>query len=197
MGGSFDPVHAGHVALAESALTHLNLDQVRWVPVGQAWQKSRALAPATDRAEMVRLAVQHEPRFVVDDIEIRRAGLSYTLDTVKAFQSQEPQAKWFLILGLDQYRNLPTWHGWQELLDRVDLAVACRESDTLPELTLGRASRLPMSPVPVSSTDIRQQLLAGRAPESLAPTLVSGPVARYIAQHQLYADRHNPLNGHP
>lgn len=197
MGGSFDPVHVGHVALAESALAHLQLDEVRWVPVGQAWQKSRAMTPADHRVNMVRLATAHDPRFVVSTIEVERSGASYTLDTVKAFQSHQPDAQWFLIIGLDQYNNLTTWHGWQELLDRVELAVACRDAENLPDLTLGRATALPMRPLPASSTHIRQQLLAGVDPNSLVPTMVSEPVARYIAQYQLYADRHTPLNGHP
>lgn len=199
MGGSFDPVHAGHVALAESALQYLQLDEIRWVPVGQAWQKSRDLAPAEHRVNMVKLAAAHEPRFVVDPIEVNRAGPSYTLDTVRALQEQagSTACDWFLILGLDQYRNLPTWHGWRELLGRVQLAVACRDADALPELKLGRAIALPMPPLSVSSTTIRQQILAGADPKTLVPTMVSDAVARYIAQHQLYADRHPPLNGHP
>lgn len=197
MGGSFDPVHVGHVALAESALAHLGLDEVRWVPVGQAWQKSRAMTPADHRVNMVRLATAHDPRFVVSTIEVDRVGASYTLDTVQAFQANQPDAQWFLIIGLDQYNNLTTWHGWQELLVRVELAVACRDAERLPDLTLGRATALPMKPLLSSSTHIRQQLLAGVDPNSLVPTMVSEPVARYIAQHQLYADRHTPLNGHP
>ncbi len=201
LGGSFDPVHAGHVALATCALQHLQLDEVRWVPVGQAWQKSRVLAPAEHRVAMVRLAIAHEPRFTVDTQEVERAGPSYTLDTVRALQAQASQeggaSEWYLIIGLDQYRNLPTWHGWEELLTRVHLAVACRDSDALPKLNLGQACALPMPPLSVSSTHIRQQLLAGEDPNSLVPTMVSNAVARYIAQHQLYADRHTPLNGHP
>ena len=199
MGGSFDPVHAGHVALATCALQQLDLDEVRWVPVGQAWQKSRVLTPAADRIDMVKLAVAHEPRFVVDTIEVDRPGPSYTLDTVRTFQDRagNESIDWYLIIGQDQYRNLTTWHGWQELLERVHLAVACRDSDALPDLTLGTAFALAMPPISVSSTEIRQHLLAGEDPKSLVPTMVSDAVARYIAQHQLYADRHTPLHGHP
>ncbi|MGE5451195.1 MAG: nicotinate-nucleotide adenylyltransferase [Acidobacteriota bacterium] len=201
LGGSFDPVHAGHVALATCALAHLQLDEVRWVPVGQAWQKSRVLTPAEHRVAMVRLATAHEPRFTVDTQEVERAGPSYTLDTVRALQAQAASesipTQWYLIIGMDQYRNLPTWNGWQELLECVHLAVACRDSETLPNLDLGQVCALPMPPMPVSSTRIRQQLLAGEDPNSLVPTMVSDAVARYIAQHQLYADRQPPLNGHP
>jgi len=193
MGGSFDPVHSAHVALAETALQHLALDEVRWIPVGQAWQKARALAPAAHRLAMVEAAVAHEPRFVVDDIEVRRAGPSYTLDTVKALQAQHPDAaQWVLIIGQDQYANLATWHDWPELLQRVNLAVACRGDQvvTAPAALQDHphtVTRLPLPPMPVSSTDIRARLARGADPASLAPSLVSPGVARYIAHHQLYA----------
>ena len=193
MGGSFDPVHVAHVALAESALQALALDEVRWVPVGQPWQKARQLAPAEHRVAMVEQAVAHEPRFVVDRIEVDRSGPSYTLDTVQALQAAHPDVTgWCLIIGLDQYLNLPTWQGWRELLGRVTLAVAVREGGQ-PEASTELAAHphrmlpLPMAPHAVSSTDIRTRLARGETPESLVPTLLSEGVARYIANHQLYA----------
>lgn len=197
MGGSFDPVHVGHVALAESALIALQLDEVRWVPVGQPWQKARQLAPAEHRLAMVERAVAHEPRFTVDRIEVDREGPSYTLDTVRVLQAAHPEVtEWCLIIGLDQYLNLPTWQGWTELLARVTLAVATREGAhpgaspaCSPELAAHphRMHPLPMAPQAVSSTDIRTRLTRGETPESLVPTLLSEGVARYIANHQLYA----------
>jgi nicotinate-nucleotide adenylyltransferase len=193
MGGSFDPVHVAHVALAESALGALGLDQVRWIPVGQPWQKARRLAAAEHRLAMVEQAVAHEPRFVVDRIEVDRPGPSYTLDTVKALQAAHPGvAQWCLIIGLDQYLNLPSWHGWTELLARVTLAVATRGGvpPQAPAELLGHPHRmvtLPMAPHAVSSTEIRARLNRGETPESLVPTLLSAGVARYIANHQLYA----------
>ncbi len=208
MGGSFDPVHQAHVALAKVALDHLQLDEVRWIPVGQPWQKARQLAPAADRLAMVALATAHEPRFVVDDIEVARGGPSYTLDTVKALADRPDGqgAEWFLIIGQDQCANLHTWHGWQELLGLVTLAVACR-GDQQPKASAALAAvphrlvRLPMPPMSVSSTDIRARLSQGRPGESvaqtLAPALVPEAVAGYIANHQLYAPGHPPLNGHP
>jgi len=193
MGGSFDPVHVAHVALAESALAALGLDQVRWIPVGQPWQKARQLAPAAHRVAMVEQAVAHEPRFVVDRIEVDRGGPSYTLETVQALQAAHPEvSEWCLIIGLDQYLNLPSWHGWTELLARVTLAVATRAGvEPEPPLELAahphRMLSLPMTPHAVSSTDIRSRLTRGETPESLVPTLLSEGVARYIANHQLYA----------
>jgi nicotinate-nucleotide adenylyltransferase len=197
MGGSFDPVHTAHLALARTALAHLSLDQVRWIPVGQPWQKARRLAAPEHRLAMVTLATQGEPRFTVDDIEIRRDGPSYTLDTVRELQArgglgQEARNHWFLIIGQDQYANLPTWHGWHELIDRVTLAVACRgDQQPRPARELAdtphRMVVLPMPPMTVSSTDIRARLAQGDAADTLAPAMVPPAVARYIANHQLYA----------
>lgn len=193
MGGSFDPVHRAHVELAEVALRHLQLDEVRWIPVGQPWQKARQLASAADRRAMVELATAHEPRFAVDPIELNRVGPSYTRDTVAALQeaASEP-TEWFLIIGQDQYANFPTWQGWHELLQALTLAVACRGHDlpVAPEAMQGlnyRVLDLPLPPLAISSTDIRARLARGEEPISLAPELVSAPVARYIATHQLYA----------
>ena len=208
MGGSFDPVHQAHLALAHTALEHLQLDEVRWIPVGQPWQKARQLAPAADRLAMVRLATEHEPRFVVDTTELDQPGPSYTLDTVRALLARpEGQgAELFLIIGQDQYANLHTWHGWQALLTLVTLAVA-RRGDQLPQPSAELAAvphrrvPLPMPPMTVSSTDIRARLSQGRPGEdvaqTLAPALVPEAVAGYIANHQLYAPGHPPLNGHP
>ncbi len=193
MGGSFDPVHSAHVALAASALAHLQLDEVRWIPVGQAWQKVRRLAPAADRVAMVQAAIAHEPRFVLDLTEVLRDGPSFTLDTVRALQAARPEVReWVLIIGLDQYLNLPTWQGWQELLQRVTLAVATREPfEPVPPEALRshphRMVHLPMAPQAVSSTEVRERLALGESPESLAPELIPVSVARYIANHQLYA----------
>ena len=191
MGGSFDPVHVAHVALAEAAQRHLALDEVRWVPVGQAWQKARQLVSAEHRLAMVQAAIAHEPRFVLDDCEVRRGGPSYTLDTVKELQARWPGCEWFLIIGQDQYANLPTWQGCDELVSRVTLAVACRGGDEprAPAVLEGRhrVVRLPLPALHVSSTEIRAHLNQGQSPTSLVPHWLSEPVARYIANHQLYA----------
>ena len=89
-GGSFDPVHNAHVALARLALEQLELDEVRWIPVGQPWQKSRQLSDGADREAMVRLAIAREPRFTLDRIELRRRGVTFTLDTVRELVAAEP-----------------------------------------------------------------------------------------------------------
>jgi nicotinate-nucleotide adenylyltransferase len=185
-GGSFDPVHNAHLALATTALDQLRLDELRWIPVGQPWQKARRLAAAADREAMVRLAIAGEPRFVLDRVELRRSGPTFTLDTVRELVAAEPGNAWFLILGQDQYASLHTWHDWRELLARVTLAIANRPGAALavnPEIARAehQVVRLPM--MDVSSTEVRRRVAAG---ESIAD-LVPDTVARYIGQRRLYS----------
>jgi nicotinate-nucleotide adenylyltransferase len=184
-GGSFDPVHNAHLALARTALRDLKLDQLRWVPVGNPWQKARALAPAEHRLAMLRLAIEGEPRFAIEDCELRRHGPSYTLDTVRELQAGTPDAQWFLLIGQDQYRNLHTWHGVDQLLQRVTPAVARRpgsadDADARVQATPGAVLSLP--PMDLSATDIRARAAAGEDVSSLVPPAV----AQYIHQHRLY-----------
>ncbi len=184
-GGSFDPVHNAHVALARLALEQLGLAQVRWIPVGQPWQKSRHLSDGADREAMVRLAIAGEPRFVLDRIELRRRGVSYTLDTVRELAAAEPETEWVLILGQDQYANLHTWRDWRELVALVTLAIANRP-DAAP-LVNDQIARTPhqMVSLPmmeISSTDIRRRVAAGEPIAGLVPEAV----ARYIERRRLY-----------
>jgi len=184
-GGSFDPVHNAHVVLATTALEQLKLDELRWIPVGQPWQKARRLAAAADREAMVRLAIAGEPRFVLDPVELRRRGPTFTLDTVRELVAAEPGSSWFLILGQDQYASLHTWRDWRELLGLVTLAIANRPGAALAVNTQiarveHQAVLLPM--MDVSSTEVRRRVAAG---ESIAD-LVPEAVARYIEQHRLY-----------
>ena len=187
-GGSFDPVHLAHVALARVALEHLQLDELRWVPVGDAWQKQRTLSPAVHRAAMVELAIEGESRFVLEPCELARSGPSYTLETVKELQAREPTpCDWFLVIGQDQYAHFDSWHGWRELLDRVTLAVAGR-AGVAPRAagklidTPHQVRYLPLPPMTISATEIRARV----ARHEPIDTLVPAEVARYIAQHRLY-----------
>ena len=185
-GGSFDPVHDAHVALATTALDQLSLDELRWIPVGQPWQKTRRLAPAADREAMVRLAIAGEPRFVLDRIELRRRGPTFTLDTVRELVAAEAGREWFLILGQDQYASLHTWRDWPELLGLVTLAIANRPGAAIavnPQIAKAehRVVRLPM--MNVSSTEIRRRVAAGEPIADLVPDAV----ARYIEAHRLYS----------
>jgi len=184
-GGSFDPVHNAHLALARAALDALALDEVRWIPVGHPWQKARAITPAVHREAMLRLALAGAPRQIVDRIEIERAGPSYTLDTVQALAAAEPATAWVLLIGQDQYAGLHTWNGWRELLARVTLAVARRPGapqTVNPDVERAGYHAVPLPMMDVSATDIRAHVAAGRDISDLVPAAVAG----YIARHGLY-----------
>lgn len=187
-GGSFDPVHRAHLALAHTALRTLGLHSLRWVPAGQPWQKlgTRDITPAVHRLAMLQAALAHEPRFVVDPIELDRPGPSYTLDTVRALRAAEPGVHWVLLIGQDQHARLHTWHGWQALLGLVELAVARRPgvASAAPPEVLAHPHRELLMPLhAASSSAVREAVRAGH---DLTP-LVTPEVARYIAQHRLYA----------
>jgi len=184
-GGSFDPVHNAHLALAQSALAELRLDELRWIPAGLAYQKTRPLTAAHHRVAMVALAIRHEPRFVLDESELSRAGPSYTLDTVRAAQAAQPAAQWFLIIGADQYAGLHTWKDWPELLARVTLAVANRPGAVPPvdaEVLREPHRVVPLPMLDISSTEVRTRVAAGRSIDTLVPA----QVARYIESTALY-----------
>lgn len=187
-GGSFDPVHRAHLALARTALVELQLDRLLWLPAGHAWQKARALTPAVHRLAMLRLALADEPRFVVDPRETQRAGPSYTLETVLELRAEQPQARLFLIIGQDQYAGLHTWHGCAQLLQQVALAVAVRPGapPTADAAVRGHPVQwLTLPPTSVAATDIRQCVARGASIEDLVPP----EVARYIESHGLYQGR--------
>ena len=129
LGGSFDPVHHGHVGLAQTALDQLGLEHVRFIPAAQSWQKGAPGASGTQRADMLYLAVATAayPRFCVDERELTRGGVSYTIDTARELRAEfGADTALCLLLGADQFLNLPTWRDWRALLDLVNLAVAGR-----------------------------------------------------------------------
>jgi nicotinate-nucleotide adenylyltransferase len=187
-GGSFDPPHLAHLALARAALGELALERVLWVPAGQPWQKTgRALAPAVHRVAMVKLLIAGEPRFEIDERELHRTGPSYTLDTLRELQGQQPGTAWWLILGQDQLARFETWHGWREILALAGLAVAARGEESVRE-SAGLAGCphalrvLPMPALTHSATEARTRSAAGADLDAL----VGEPVARYIARHRMY-----------
>ncbi|MDQ7955711.1 MAG: nicotinate (nicotinamide) nucleotide adenylyltransferase [Pseudomonadota bacterium] len=192
-GGAFDPPHRTHLDLARAALAQAGLAELRIFPTGQAWHKARTLSGAADRLAMARLAFAEVPGAVVDAREIERDGPTYTLDTLRELQAERPDAQLVLMMGTDQARALPTWHGWQEILSiaivliaaRADLAGAEGRFDpqALPGLPSGaRFEFLHVTPVATSATDIRARAGRGEDISSLVPL----PVARYIDQHHLY-----------
>jgi len=192
LGGSFDPVHRAHLALGQAALTELDLDELRWIPAGQPWQKASDITPAEHRVAMLRLAIPVDDRHVLDTREIERAGPSYTIDTVLSLHAEQPDTDWFLILGSDQFIRLPTWHRVKELLLLVTLAVAARPGSELVDGSALAGAMdlhcLTLPPMDVSSTAVRSARDAGKAWSNLVPT----PVAQYIETHHLYAEATRP-----
>lgn len=188
-GGSFDPPHRAHLALARVALQTLALDELRWLPAGAPWQKtSRPLTSAEHRLAMLAALLADEPGQVIDDRELRRGGPTYTIDTVRELQAERPDAQWFFILGQDQYGRFDTWRDWPELLSRLTLAVAARDGQPpVPPPALAavphRLEVLPLPRLDLAASDIRARAAAGQ-PITAA---VGEPVARYIDQHRLYA----------
>ena len=188
-GGAFDPPHHSHVALAHAALDQLALDMLHVLPTGQAWHKARAVTAAEHRLAMAKLAFADLPRVQVDARELHRSGPSYTIDTLHELQAEHPGARFFLVLGADQARALPTWRAWQEILQIATISIADRDDGTpesAPFDAINGASahiqRLHLPPTPLSATDIRQRLALGQGIAHLVPA----PVARYIDLHHLY-----------
>lgn len=184
-GGTFDPPHNAHLALARQALADLALDELRWIPAGQPYQKARTITPAVHREAMVTLAIAGEPRFVLERCELERDGPSYTIDTVRELQAREPAAHWFLLIGADQYAGLPGWREWRELLARVTLAVAQRPG-TAPPADAGLAG-VPVAGIALPPTDVSATVIRARAATGASITdLVPPGVASYIDRHHLY-----------
>ncbi|MET3494208.1 nicotinate (nicotinamide) nucleotide adenylyltransferase [Variovorax boronicumulans] len=193
-GGAFDPPHNAHVALAKAALAQLDLKELHIIPTGQAWHKSRTLTPKEDRLAMTRLAFGDlEGTVVIDSREVLRDGPTYTLDTLRELQKEQPGAQLILIMGADQASALPSWHGWQAILGAAIVSVAYRALSTggtarfdpkmLPNLPAGaRFEALELAAMDTSATEIRRRAALGLDISSLVPPTV----ARYIDQHHLY-----------
>ncbi len=192
LGGSFDPVHVGHLRLAETAYEQAELERVIFVPAGHQWRKAdQQMAAAGDRCEMVRLAIAGNPYFEISTLEVEREGPSYSDVTLEALQEESPGAELVFILGEDTLADLPNWHAPERVLELARLAVAGRAggggpaaSEALPGGLRGRVIWLDMPPVDVSATDIRERVRAGRSIEGLVPEAVRD----YIAAEGLYRD---------
>jgi nicotinate-nucleotide adenylyltransferase len=188
-GGAFDPPHLAHRALAEVALAQLQLDELRVLPTGQAWHKTRQLTAAEHRLAMAQLAFDALPGVVLDDREIRRAGPSYTLDTLRELRDEQPQAELYLIMGKDQADVLPTWRNWQDIVRIAIICVADRDGLTGQETQFNpppemapRFRKLSMPAMDISATGIRARIASQ---QGISP-LVCEAVARYIEDHHLY-----------
>ena len=125
-GGTFDPVHYGHLRTAFELQQAVNLDEVRFIPCGDPPHKNITIANAKQRLEMVELAIRDQSGFVADDREIRRVGASYTVDTLASLREEFPDASLCLILGMDAFLGIPQWHQWRQLLNLANIIVAHR-----------------------------------------------------------------------
>jgi nicotinate-nucleotide adenylyltransferase len=189
LGGTFDPVHNGHLALGAAAREALALDEVLFIPAGDPWRKgARAITGAEHRLAMLRLAVEDIDAFAVSDIELRREGPTYTADTLEALAAERLDDAFWFIVGADALADVPNWHAPERLARHALLAVAPRgDSDVrslvaaLPALA-GRIETFTMPPVQISSTEVRARVRAGEDISGCVP----GAVARYIAAHRLY-----------
>ncbi len=188
-GGSFDPPHAAHLALALSALQHLELDRLLIVPTGQAWHKKRTLSASHHRLAMARLGFADLARVAIDTREIERPGPSYTIDTLREIAADWPGADLFLLIGEDQARAWQQWHEGAQIPRLATICVAARPTSSgeegdfqAPQAWQQRFLRLPLAPMALSATELRARLGAHQNVSLMVPE----PVARYIEDHHLY-----------
>jgi nicotinate-nucleotide adenylyltransferase len=213
LGGSFNPVHNGHLTIARQAREALGLDRILFVPTSHPPHKpTGSLAPSQDRYEMVRLAIASDPSLAISDVEIRRPGKSYSIDTIRLLQQEYgAQTKLFFLIGLDAFLDFPSWRDPLTLLKLCSFVVLSRPGlsfrslstvallppipyPSLADLDAGRISRieaqigtqnlicLKLLPSAVSASDIRSRIRQGLAVANLLPPLVES----YILQHHLY-----------
>lgn len=184
-GGTFDPIHRGHVELANAVRVSLDLDRMLVVVANHPWQKQdRPVTPAEDRFAMVAAALADQPGLEASRLELDRGGPSYTVDTVRQLRAEDPDAELFVVVGADVVNTLDTWHHPEKLREMVTLAVVDRPGAAHPDPPSGwRSVRVAVRPVAVSSTDLRFALEAGETVTGLIPDAV----IRCISDRGLYA----------
>jgi nicotinate-nucleotide adenylyltransferase len=187
MGGTFDPIHVGHLRAAENAREGLGLDEVRFLPAQVPPHRAAPATSARDRFAMVALATALHPRFVADDLELRREGPSYTVDTIARLRDERPGDDLVLIVGSDTYPELSSWREHDRLFGMCTVAVVSRPDDGRPERAPAAAYAEGVRAVPgpglaVSATDIRRRVKEGLSIRYLVPETV----ADYIAKRGLY-----------
>jgi nicotinate-nucleotide adenylyltransferase len=192
-GGTFDPIHFGHLRTAFELLQALRLHEMRFMPAGTPPHREVTVASAAERLAMVQAATQGQDGFVVDDREIRREGLSYSVDTMRTLRADFPDHSLCLIVGMDAFLGLPKWHQWRELLDLAHLVVAHRPGWRAPSMGplgellvdrgTGRIGDLhesragciyihAVTQLEISSTELRKLIASGRDPRYLMPDAV-------------------------
>ena len=183
-GGSFDPIHHGHLIVGRVAAESLSLDQIRYVPAReQPFKRGRHVAPATHRAAMLDLAVAGEPGFGIERAELERAGPSYTVETLEALRAREPDAAFTLLLGADAAQELGAWHRAADLPALARIVAFARPGTSIPASPL-IAATIEVPSVAISATEIRRRVREGRSIRYWVPDAV----AEYVARHRLYLD---------
>jgi nicotinate-nucleotide adenylyltransferase len=185
LGGTFDPIHLGHLAAATKAIDALDLDRVLLVVANDPWQKSptRTISPAEERLEMVARSVASVPRVEASDLEIRRGGPSYMIDTVAELEAEQGVHDPWIIVGADLAATLDTWERADELARRVRIAVLSRPGSPLFVPEGWRAVAIEGDDVDISSSDVRRAVAAGEDIASKVPQAV----IEHLARRNLYA----------
>lgn len=192
-GGTFDPIHYGHLRTAFEVWQSLRLAQVRFLPTGDPPHRDESLAPPELRLDMVRAAIAGQNAFVADDREMRRGGLSYSVDTLFDLRREYPERSLCLLLGMDAFLGMPHWHRWREIFDLAHVVVAHRPGWKAPitgplgevmvdrgtgsvrDLHAAAAGRIyvhAVTQLEISSTELRQLIVAGRDLRYLVPDAV-------------------------
>jgi nicotinate-nucleotide adenylyltransferase len=188
MGGTFDPIHHGHLVAASEVQSWFDLDEVVFVPTGAPWQKSdRKVTPAEDRYLMAVIATASNPRFWVSRVDIDRGGPTYTIDTLRDMTHQLPDADLYFITGADALADIFTWRDAEELFGMAQFVGCTRPGFTMDDATLGKipSDRVTIVEVPalaISSTDVRRRTMRDEPVWYLVPD----GVVQYIAKHRLY-----------
>ena len=195
LGGTFDPIHIGHLVVADEVTTRLSLDEVLFMPAGQPWLKvSNTISAAGHRLQMVRLAIAGNPHFSLSTLEVERAGPTYTVDTIKELREKYgTDNELFFILGWDNLEDLPRWHQPELLISMCRLVAVPRvgypvpDLDSLEEVIPGLSQRVIMLDKPeidISASVIRERVSQGLSISHLVPE----EVEKYIKEHGLYRE---------
>lgn len=196
LGGTFDPIHTGHLIAAETVRERCGLDRVLFVPAGRPPHKAaESVSPARHRYLLTCLGTLSNPAFEVDRVDLDRPGASYTLETLRALKRKHPEAELFFIMGADSLLDLPTWHEPAALLATCRFIVTTRPgwqlheaAERLGSLFTENRERIEFVEIPqieISSREIRRRLAEGRSVRYLVPDLV----LRYIEEHRLYSGK--------
>lgn len=169
-GGTFDPVHHAHLIVAAEAFEALNLDLLLFVPAAEPPHKrGSVVASAEQRMRMLSTAIEGDPRFRVDDLELRRPGPSYTVDTLQALREREPEAEIFFLLGVDQFRDFGKWREPDRIVRLARLAVLARGGETVDVDGPYPATAVAVSRIDISGTEIRKRTSEGRSVRYYVP----------------------------